>query len=345
MESDLPLGRITATILIASWVFCGINCIADAAETEPVPVILDTDMGNDIDDVFALGVLHSLCSRGECKIVAVTISKDHPLSAPFCDVLNNFYGRSEIPMGVLRTGTSSGDGPYLSEVMKPRGDGSVSFPHRLKKSSDAPLAVSVLRKGFAGLRDGSAVMIAIGPLTNLRDLIESGPDAESPLDGKMLVASKVRMLVVMAGDFSKPKAEFNIFSDVQSASSVFSKWPTEIVVCPFEMGEWVHYPEMSLENDFLVPHPHPLLLADLATFGGKRNGFMAWDLLAVLYAIRPDRGYFNLSKSGSIQLDLEGVTRLNEEKGGMHRYLVPRGGPDRVCEALTSLASQPPLIK
>jgi len=52
-------------------------------------------------------------------------------------------------------------------------------------------------------------------------------------------------------------------------------WPTELVACPFEMGEWVHYPEMSLENDFRVPDPHPLLVADLATLGGKRNGFMA----------------------------------------------------------------------
>jgi len=40
-----------------------------------------------------------------------TVSKDHPLSAPFCDVLNNFFGRPIIPVGVLRIGKSSNDGP------------------------------------------------------------------------------------------------------------------------------------------------------------------------------------------------------------------------------------------
>jgi len=250
---------------------CAITSTTVAAETEPVPVILDTDMGNDIDDVFAMGVLHAVHSRAECRIVAVTVSKDHPLSAPFCDVLNNFFGRPNIPVGVLRTGKSSGDEPYLPQVMRRLPDGSPTFPHSLQKSSDAPLAVPILRKGLAGLRDGSAVVIAIGPLTSIRDVLESAPDEQSTLDGKALVAAKVRTFVIMAGDFSKPKAEFNIFSDSEAASSVFTHWPTELVTCPFEMGEWVHYPEMSLENDFRVPDPHPLLVANLATFGGKRN--------------------------------------------------------------------------
>ncbi len=321
---------------------CGTTHGDIATGIEPVPVVLDTNMGNDIDDVFAIGVLHALQSRGECRIVAITVSKEHPLSAPFCDVLNTFYGQPNIPIGVMRIGSPSGDGPYLQQVMKPRDDGSPAFPHRLKASSDAPPAVSVLRKELADLRDGSAVLVAIGPLTNIRDLLISAPDQHSRLDGRALVAAKVRTLVVMAGDFSKPKAEFNVFSDLDAASSVFTNWPTELVACPYEMGEWIHYPEQSLENDFRFPVPHPLLIADLASFGGKRNGFMAWDLVAVLYAIRPDRDYFNFSEPGIIHIDRAGVTTLNEATPAKHRYLVPRGSPDRVREALTSLASQPP---
>lgn len=328
--------------LLMTLILCGTTCGAIAAGSEPVPVVLDTDMGNDIDDVFALGILHALQSRGECRIVAVTVSKDHPLSAPFCDVLNTFYGRPNIPIGVLRTGSPSGDGPYLQQVMKPRIDGSPAFPHRLKNSSDAPLAVSVLRKELAGLGERSAVLVAIGPLTNIRNLLISAPDQHSLLDGRALVAAKVRTLVVMAGDFGKPKAEFNVFSDLDAASSVFTHWPTELVACPYEMGQWIHYPEQSLEKDFRFPTPHPLLVADLANFGGKRNCFMAWDLVAVLYAIRPDRNYFNLSETGIIHVDRAGVTSLKEATEAKHRYLVQRGSPDRVREALTSLASQPP---
>lgn len=100
---------------------------------------------------------------------------------------------------------------------------------------------------------------------------------------------------------------------------------------------------MSLEKDFCLQDP--LLMADLATFGGKRNGFMAWDLVAVLHAIRPDRDSCHLSKAGTIQVDAKGVTRLETSLQGSHRYLMPLGSPDRVQEALKSLASHPPSVR
>lgn len=47
----------------------------------PVPLIFDTYFGNDCDDVLALGVIHALQSRGECTLLAVTITNDHELAA------------------------------------------------------------------------------------------------------------------------------------------------------------------------------------------------------------------------------------------------------------------------
>jgi hypothetical protein len=40
--------------------------LAGALTFAQVPVIFDTDMGNDIDDALALALLHALESRGEC---------------------------------------------------------------------------------------------------------------------------------------------------------------------------------------------------------------------------------------------------------------------------------------
>ena len=34
---------------------------------EPVPIIFDTDMGNDIDDALALAMIHTLADRGEAR--------------------------------------------------------------------------------------------------------------------------------------------------------------------------------------------------------------------------------------------------------------------------------------
>ena len=45
---------------------------------EPVRVIFDTDMGNDIDDAVALAMLHSFVSRGEAELLAVTVTKAVP---------------------------------------------------------------------------------------------------------------------------------------------------------------------------------------------------------------------------------------------------------------------------
>jgi purine nucleosidase len=67
----------------------------------PVPLIFDTDMGNDVDDAMALAVIHALQSRGECRLLAVTLTKANRYAAPFVDLVNTFYGRGDIPIGVL----------------------------------------------------------------------------------------------------------------------------------------------------------------------------------------------------------------------------------------------------
>src|SRR3954470_7817274 len=78
----------------------------------PVPLVFDTDMGNDIDDALALGVIHALESRGECKLLAVTVTKDEPISAPFVDAVNTFYGRGDVPIGVVRGGPTPEPSKY-----------------------------------------------------------------------------------------------------------------------------------------------------------------------------------------------------------------------------------------
>ena len=63
-------------------------------------------MGNDVDDALALAMLHALESRGECRLLAVTITKDNPWSAVYVDLVNTFYGRARIPVG---SGEGRGD--------------------------------------------------------------------------------------------------------------------------------------------------------------------------------------------------------------------------------------------
>src|SRR5271156_6893632 len=92
-------------------VIAGIACLLfwnstleQAMAGEPVPLIFDTDICGDCDDVLALGMIHSLQSRGMCRLLAITISVDHELAAPFVDAVNTFYERGDIPIGVVGKG-------------------------------------------------------------------------------------------------------------------------------------------------------------------------------------------------------------------------------------------------
>ncbi len=66
---------------------------APMAPARPVPVIFDTDIGNDCDDVLAMAMLHSLATRKEVDLLAVTITKDHPLAPRYVSALNTYYRR------------------------------------------------------------------------------------------------------------------------------------------------------------------------------------------------------------------------------------------------------------
>ena len=79
-------------------------------------MIFDTDMGNDIDDAIALAVLHALQTHGEAQLLAVTVTKDHELAGPFVDGINTFYGRGEIPIGVVDQGATPDVGRYLELI-------------------------------------------------------------------------------------------------------------------------------------------------------------------------------------------------------------------------------------
>jgi inosine-uridine nucleoside N-ribohydrolase len=128
-----------------------------AESPAPVPVIFDTDICEDCedcDDVAALAMLHALESRGQCRLLAVTVTADHPQSAPFVDCVNTFYGRPDIPIGVVRPGGIKPPTVYLNLAAEKTAAG-FRYSHDLLDGKDAPDAVSLLRKTLAAAEDGS----------------------------------------------------------------------------------------------------------------------------------------------------------------------------------------------
>ncbi|MFO0945040.1 MAG: nucleoside hydrolase [Planctomycetota bacterium] len=336
-----PSLAVVAAFLMLPW-----HTALNAKEPEPerpVGIIFDTDMGNDIDDALALGVLHALVGRGECQLLAVTSTKDDADSLPFCDLVNTFYGRGDIPLGAVRGGKTPDPSKYTRPIVLAQNEGKDRFPRKLRRNQDAPDAVEVLRQTLAKQPDQSVVIVQVGFSSNLARLLDSPPDSLAPWNGRELVEKKCRLLSMMAGWFADDrKKEYNVYIDAPAARKVFALWPTPIVASGYEIGLAIKYPAQSIENDFrYVPH-HPI--AEAYPFYMKMPyDREAWDLTSALYAVRSNHGYFELSPTGTITVDDGDVTQFTPAPDGKHRYLIASGDQViRVREALVQLASQPP---
>jgi inosine-uridine nucleoside N-ribohydrolase len=332
-----------AWVIAAACVFGVIGGTAMAAQ--PVPVIFDTDIGNDVDDALALGMLHALESRGECRLVAVTITKDHALAAPFVDAVNTFYGRGRIPIGMVQDGPTPEDSKFLP-LAKVRDNGKLRYPHNLKDGADAEDATTVLRRALAGEADRSVVIVQVGFSTNLARLLDAPADKISALTGRELVAKKVKVLSLMAGAFAPidgnaAYVEYNVAMDIPANRKLVAEWPTPFVWSGFEIGIALPYPAFSIEHDFAGVEHHPLPEA-YQLYEPTPHERPTWDLTSVLWAVRPEHDYFKLSPEGDVSVSEEGVTTFTPREGGGHRYLElePARQP-RVIEALAQLCSQP----
>ncbi|HTB15817.1 MAG TPA: nucleoside hydrolase [Bryobacteraceae bacterium] len=306
--------------------------LAFAIASGQAPVVFDTDMGNDIDDALALAVLHALQSRGECRIIAVTITKDNPWAAPYIDLVNTFYKRPDIPIGMVKgSGVTPEDSAMIRvPAERKRPDGSFVYPHRILSGADAPDAVAVLKKALEAAPDHSVTVIQVGFSTNLAHLLDQSRE---------LVGQKVKLLVMMAGDFAKRNPEFNIKMDIPSAQKLLRDWPTPIVTSGFEIGNSMLFPASSIVRDFPANHPVAEAYRNYQKFPYDRP---TWDITAALYAVRQNDGYFSLSEPGTIQVDEKGVTTLIASSSGKHRYMVMNDVQRaRALEAMILLSSQP----
>jgi len=278
-------------------------------------------------------------------LIAVTITKDHPDCAAFVDVVNTFYGRGNVPIGVVQGGVT----PQQSKFTVLAGavdDGAPRYPHDLSSGADAPDATRLLREVLSKQPNGSVAIAQVGFSTNLARLLDSPGDDVSPMTGRELVAAKVEVLSLMAGAFApidgKEHREYNVVMDIPSARKVASEWPTPMVWSGFEIGIALPFPAECIDHDFAYVKQHPVQEA-YQLYQPTPHERPTWDLTSALWAVRPERGYFQLSGPGTVTVDDKGVTTFKESARGRHRYLIlDPAQKERVLEALALLVSEPP---
>jgi inosine-uridine nucleoside N-ribohydrolase len=203
-------GKFLATALIALPI---IFAVPGSSQT-PSPsasekIILDTDIGDDVDDAFAV----ALALRSpEVQILGITIAfGDTETRAKLVDRLLGEVGRADIPVAV---GKATQNKSNFTQRRYAEGG-------RFARGSH-PDAVSFVL-GQIRKNPGEITLVAIGPLVNVGALIDK--DAE--------VFRKLKRVVIMGGSVERgygdpygaptaPQPEWNILNDVSSAQKLFA---------------------------------------------------------------------------------------------------------------------------
>lgn len=303
------------------------GCSPQGTKHTVIPVIFDTDIGNDIDDVLALQMLLNYENEGKVDILGITISKSNPQVVEYVDGYCRFNDRENMPLGYAYNGVNPEPYRYVPVTLDTLIEGEKVLSPIRSLTSDIPEGYVLQRRLLAKQPDNSVVMIVVGPQTNIQRLLDSGPDKYSSLTGVELVRKKVRLLSVMGGLYSNrfDFAEWNIIQDLAAAKTVFEKWPSEIVASGWEVGNEMLYPHQSILNDFEDSEKHPLCVS-YKVYEAMPYDRPTWDLTSVLYAIEPDSGYFGLSEFGTIAIDSIGNSIFRGETQGKYRHLViPEG--------------------
>ena len=314
-------------------------------------IILDTDVGVDVDDAGALAVLHALADRGEAKVLATVSNTYDPYAAAAIDVINTYYGRPNLPVGrnankgQLSKATPwwrKNDAHFVRQL-------AARFPHDtdLKK---IPSAVSVYRKALASQPDGSVTVVSVGFMSNLSDLLVSGPDKYSSLSGKALVKRKVKELVIMGGTYPgsdrdlylKGTKEHGITPSV--AGRVLDSWPTKMTFAAGNVcGDVMTGQSLARKT----PKSNPVRESYKLFFKKEGVGRDSWDPCAVLYAVRgfsgPGGRYFAMPKvSKHIEINKSGTTKWVSPNNGRHQRLVRKMSRGDITALLENLMTAAP---
>ncbi len=262
------------------------------ADSVPQLAILDTDIGDDIDDAFALALV---LRSPEIHLLGVeTAFGDTELRARLVDRFLASAGRSDIPVmaGVETKSRHFTQAAYARQ-----------WPQR--KHGDA---VKFLL-GQIRAHPGEISLVAIGPLVNIQAAIERDPATFRRLKRVVLMGGSVyRGYDGNDGVKSTPPSpEWNILCDPAGARALLASG-VPVFVMPLDSTQ------IRLENPALgtiFAHGSPLtdqlaLLYHQWTSKNEWHSPTLYDPVAVTYAIRPD---LCPATPMRLEVDDEGFTR------------------------------------
>ena len=304
----------TKNILILITLFIlplGIQC-------ETIKIIFDTDMESDVDDVGALAMLHGLSDRGHCEILATISSSLNPWAAPTIDVINTYFDHPDIPIGNVKTFGVYRNSKYSRSIVD-------KYPQDLGLGENAPDAVDIYRQVLSEQPDSSVIIVSVGYVTNLYNLLKSGPDDHSSLSGAALIRKKVKHYVCMGGRYplqQDPGKWGNFKPDPRAIQDVAKFWPTKIIfTAGGDFADAIPTGKILFEQKFSDQNPvsdaYKIFLE-----GWNRNFHHSADLIAVYVAVKGVQPYFQLKSTGYNHIFTNGTNVWRREPDNSNHFIV-----------------------
>ena len=258
-------------------------------------VILDTDIGTDVDDALALAVL--LGSKEVDLIGITTVYGDAQLRSTIAMHLCSLLNRS-IPTFIGESKPISGREVWMS------GSEGKNFKDLDSFTPQTTSAVDFLVQSVVA-QPKSVDVIAIGPLTNIARAIQVDLD----------FAEKVKRVWIMGGDFTQSKVEHNFKCDIDAAKIVMeSNVPISILDLPSSQKTIIRMEEIEQIRN--APVLGTILYSEIMSWIQPRN--QDWtiphDPIAALSLLAPE--FFENSPAGQVSIDPEGMSFWKESPTG-----------------------------
>jgi inosine-uridine nucleoside N-ribohydrolase len=280
-------------------------CASLLAQPTRQKIILDTDIGTDIDDAWAVGFV---AQYPGFETLAVTITDaDTPARAKVACKLLHRAGRTDIPVAVGRR----------TPTPDKRVDYQFFWSEDFSEYRPVGLPAADVIVNLARKHPGEIVLIAVGPLQNVADALRKEPRLPKLLKSLVLMSGNV---YGRAGN--KPVIpEWNVVVSVPDSQLVYGAgFPLTIV--PLDATTLVTLSDA--ERDRVRRHGSPLAVALETLYrlwlNDRTSRMTLHDQLAVAEAAVPG-SLFQRQETVPLYVDDKGYTRVDAS----------RGKPVRVC--------------
>ncbi|CAN5150562.1 nucleoside hydrolase [soil metagenome] len=207
--SVVTIGRRLVAVVMACALFPAIAQTPASSAPASIPVIVDMDIGDDIDDAFALALL---VNSPEFELLGITAAwGDTGLRGQLLDRFLRETGHADVPVGLGIT------------TSNPTGFTQAAYARRGGRRENAASAVDLMLQAIRA-RPGQVTLIALAPLTDVAAAIERDPATFRQLKRIVMMGGSVRQGYGRSRyDAPRPPdAEYNIVQDARAAQRVFA---------------------------------------------------------------------------------------------------------------------------